>query len=133
MTVLAAVGVALFGVLVGVMSALFGIGGGILMVPFMVLVLDLGQHAAEGTSLLVVVPTAIVGTIAHARRGYVEKRVAARLVIGGVVGGVVGALSGLQMPGRTLRLLFAVLILILGARLVYEGLRDEKDEKKESP
>ena len=129
MTVLAAIGVVLVGILVGILSALFGVGGGILMVPFMVLALDLGQHAAEGTSLLVVVPTAIVGTIAHSRRGYVEKGVALRLVLGGVVGGVVGALSGLGVPGRQLQLLFAILVLILGARLIYEGWRAENEKR----
>ncbi len=125
MTLLAAIGVGLAGVLVGIMSALFGVGGGILRVPFMVLVLDLTQHTAEGTSLLVVVPTAIAGTIAHRRHGYVDATTALRLGVGGVMGAVAGALVGLDLSGSTLRLLFAVLLAIVGARVIYEGLTEK--------
>ncbi|MGH8573566.1 MAG: TSUP family transporter, partial [Gammaproteobacteria bacterium] len=71
MNVVSAIGIAGAGIGVGVFSALFGVGGGIIMVPFMTLVLDKGQHLAEGTSLLVIVPTAIVGALAHRRAGYI--------------------------------------------------------------
>lgn len=62
------------GVIVGVISALFGAGGGIIMVPFMVLILEKTQHVAEGTSLLVIVPTALAGVYAHRKAGYVAWR-----------------------------------------------------------
>ncbi len=123
MTMVVAIVVLAAGVVVGVVSALFGVGGGVLMVPFLVLIVGLGQHAAEGTSLLVIVPTAIVGTIAHVRRGYVEVPTAARLAVGGVVGAVAGALLGLELSAGTLRSLFALLVALVGIRMIYDGIR----------
>ena len=128
MTPLLVIGVIAMGALVGVMSALFGVGGGILMVPFMVLVLDLSQHVSEGTSLLVIVPTALAGAIAHSKRGYVDKKAAGLLAVGGVLGALLGALLGLELSGDLLRKLFAVLIAIVGARLVYDGLTATSDD-----
>ncbi len=64
--------VVLAGFAVGYFSAMFGVGGGVIMVPFMVLVVGLTQHAAEGTSLLVIIPTAIAGVDVHLRKGFVS-------------------------------------------------------------
>jgi uncharacterized membrane protein YfcA len=121
------------GVVVGVTSALFGVGGGILMVPFMVLALEMTQHVAEGTSLLVIVPTALVGTIAHSRRGYVDRRAAAGLAAGGIVGALIGALVSLELPGDTLQRMFAVVAAIAGARLIYDGIKGRESGSSASP
>ena len=129
MSPLVAVVVVAMGVLVGAMSALFGVGGGILMVPFMVLVLDLTQHVSEGTSLLVIVPTALAGAIAHAKRGYVDRKAAAMLAAGGVIGALLGALLGLELSGELLKKLFAVLVAFVGMRLVYDGLTAAPEER----
>lgn len=117
------VGIVVFGVFVGVLSALFGIGGGLVMVPFIVLVLDEGQHLAEGTSLLVIVPTAIAGVIAHSRRGYVDFRAAGLLAAGGVFGAVVGALIALSIGESELQKAFAIFLVLMGARLIRDGLQ----------
>ena len=63
LTIPVAIGIAIFGIVVGLLSALFGIGGGVAMVPFMVLLLHRSPHLAEGTSLLVIIPTAIAGVM----------------------------------------------------------------------
>lgn len=127
MTVLDMVIVLLAGAVVGLVSALFGVGGGVLMVPFMVLALDMGQHISEGTSLLVIVPTALVGSIAHYRSGYVDVPTAARLAIGGVIGAVLGALLGLDLSGQTLRRLLALLVAFVGVRLILDGVKLRKE------
>lgn len=114
------------GLAVGVFSALFGVGGSILMVPFMTLVLGFGQHASEGTALVVVVPTAIAGVIAHNRRGYVDFRGAAFLAAGGVVGAFAGARLALEVPGETLELWFGIFLVGVGLRMVVHGLRRER-------
>lgn len=124
MTPLLGVATVAMGVGVGVTSGLLGVGGGILMVPFLVLALNLSQHVAEGTSLLVIVPTALAGAIAHSRRGYVDRSAAGWLAAGGVAGAVVGALLGLEISGDTLQKLFAVLVAVVGARLIYDGLSE---------
>ncbi|HEV3472536.1 MAG TPA: sulfite exporter TauE/SafE family protein [Actinomycetota bacterium] len=118
-----AIGVVAFGIAVGVLSALFGIGGGLVMVPFMVLLLDRSQHLAEGTSLLVIVPTAIAGVIAHAKRGFVDFRAAGWLAVGGVIGAIIGALIALASAGSTLQIYFAVFLVLMGARLIRDGAR----------
>lgn len=118
-----ALGIAAFGILVGVLSALFGIGGGLVMVPVMVLLLDASQHLAEGTSLVVIVPTALAGVIAHSRSGFVDFRAAGFLAIGGVVGAIIGARVALASAGGTLQIYFAVFLVLMGARLIRDGLR----------
>lgn len=111
------------GVAVGAFSALFGVGGSVLMVPFMTLVLGLGQHASEGTALLVVVPTAIAGVVAHARRGFVDFRAAALLAAGGVAGAWAGARIALAVSGELLKLCFGVFLVGVGIRMVVRGVR----------
>lgn len=121
-----ALGVAAFGIVVGLLSALFGIGGGIVMVPFMVLLLDRGQHLAEGTSLLVIVPTAIAGVIAHHKRGFVDFKAAAWLAAGGVLGAFIGARVALASAGRTLQIYFAIFLVLMGVRLIRDGVRTQR-------
>ena len=111
------------GVAVGALSALLGVGGGVLMVPFMTLALGYGQHASEGTALLVIVPTAVAGVVAHRRRGYVDFRVAALLAAGGVLGAAAGARLALEIPGESLELAFGIFLVAVGARMVLRGLR----------
>ena len=115
-------GVVAAGLVVGVMAALFGVGGGLLMVPFMVLFLDKGQHLAEGTSLLVIVPTAIVGVIAHSKRGFVDLPAAGRMALGGVAGAVVGARVALGISGEVLETVFGGFVIAIGIRFVLQGL-----------
>ncbi|MDQ3956952.1 MAG: sulfite exporter TauE/SafE family protein [Actinomycetota bacterium] len=113
------------GVAVGAFAALFGVGGSIVMVPLMTLALEVGQKEAEGTSLLVVIPTALVAAIAHSRRGFVDLGDAAFLGAGGIVGAFAGAQVALGTSGRTLRLVFGVFLIVVGLRMAYEGLKRE--------
>lgn len=121
MTLAVAAGVVVFGVLVGLLSALFGIGGGIAMVPFMVLLLDRSQHLAEGTSLLVIIPTAIAGVIAHHRRGYVSFKHGGILAIGGVFGAFIGAKIALSIDQEMLQSVFAIFLVLMGAWVIQDG------------
>lgn len=109
------------GVSVGMISALFGIGGGIVMVPFMVLILDKTQHLAEGTSLLVIVPTALAGVYAHRKARYVTWRTFIALGAAGALGAVVGARVALVIHGPLLQKLFALFVAAVGVRLLFEA------------
>lgn len=122
MSVADAVGLVAVGILVGAFSALFGVGGGVIMVPFIVLMLDETQHLAEGTSLLVIVPTAVIGVASHMKRGFVSFRLGALLASGGIVGSVVGAILALELSGDALQKIFAVFVGVVGVRLVYQGI-----------
>ncbi len=109
------------GLVVGILSALFGVGGGLLMVPFMVVVLDESQHVAEGTSLLVIVPTAVVGALAHLQRGYVSFKHAALVGLGGTAGALLGSSLALAMDAEALQNIFAVFLILMGARTIHQG------------
>jgi uncharacterized membrane protein YfcA len=114
-----------FGVVVGVTSGLLGVGGGTLVVPFLTLAVGLSQHAAEATSLLVILPTAIAGSLALRRRGVGDLGLALRFGVVGAAGSVLGALLALALPGSTLRLVFAIFVGLVGLRIAYDGLRRE--------
>jgi uncharacterized protein len=116
---LALVGV---GVASGALAGLLGVGGGILLVPFLVLAVGLSQHSAEATSLLVVLPTAVVASLALRHRGMGDLPVALGMGAVGAVGATAGALLALSLPGDALRAVFAVFIALVGARLVRDGL-----------
>jgi uncharacterized protein len=113
-----AAGILAFGCCTGMLSGVLGIGGGTFMVPFMVLALDIGQHAAEATSLLVVLPTALVATAVLARRGAVDVYRALSLGAMGAAGGVAGALVALALPADVLRRLFGAFMLLVSARML---------------
>jgi uncharacterized protein len=120
---------ALAGLVVGMLAALLGVGGGLMMVPFMVLVLDRTQHVAEGTSLLVIIPTAAVGAIAHYTRGYVSLRSAGLLGVGGVIGALVGASLALGTSAPLLESLFGFLVIGVGIRFIQQGITSSNDER----
>jgi hypothetical protein len=113
---------AAFGVLTGAAAGLLGVGGGTLMVPFLTLAVGMSQHQAEATSLLVVLPTAIVASLVLRKRGVGDLGVALKFGTLGAVGGVLGALLALALPGHVLRIVFAVFLAAVAVRLVHDGL-----------
>jgi uncharacterized membrane protein YfcA len=119
-TIAAALGL---GLGAGVLSGIFGVGGGILFVPTLVL-LGLGQVEASATSLLAIVPTAAVG--AMRQRSYGNLRVRPALLVGVV--SIAGAEVGIQIATRIdetlLRRLFGVLLLAVAAQLALQVARD---------
>lgn len=118
MTELEIVVTVLAGVLTGVLSAMFGGGGGQISIPFMILVLGFSQHVAEGTSLFVIVPTAAMGAWAHSKRGYVQWRPAFWLGFAGVVGAAAGALLAVRTDELLLRRIYAAFVLYAAFRFL---------------
>ncbi len=117
------IALAAFGLGTGAAAGLLGVGGGILMVPFLTLAVGLSQHAAEATSLVVVLPTAIVASVALRRRGVGDLGLALRFGLVGARGGAAGALLALALPAATLRVVFAAFLTVVGLRLVHDGVR----------
>ncbi|HWO79708.1 TSUP family transporter [Gaiella sp.] len=117
------IALAAFGLGTGAAAGLLGVGGGILMVPFLTLAVGLSQHAAEATSLVVVLPTAIVASVALRRRGVGDLGLALRFGLVGALGGAAGALLALALPAATLRVVFAAFLTVVGLRLVHDGVR----------
>ena len=114
---------AAFGLGTGAAAGLLGVGGGILMVPFLTLAVGLTQHEAEATSLVVVLPTALVASLALRRRGVGDLGLALRFGVIGAIGGLGGALVALALPASMLRIVFAAFLALVGVRLVRDGVR----------
>lgn len=117
--------VILLGVAAGVAAGLFGVGGGIIFVPALTLVLGLGQLEAEATSLLAIIPVAVLGSWRQSRSGEVRWHDATVIGLVSVVTAVAGALLADIAPERALRTGFAILILITAARLVLSARRSQ--------
>jgi uncharacterized protein len=111
-----------FGVVTGGAAGLLGVGGGTLMVPFLTLAVGMSQHAAEATSLLVVLPTAIVASFFLQRKSVGDLKLALRIGVLGAVGGVLGALLALALPGHVLKLVFALFLGLVAVRLLRDSL-----------
>jgi uncharacterized membrane protein YfcA len=116
---------AVVGLAAGVVSAMFGVGGGVVVVPLLLWLdpFDRGFdiRLAVGTSLAMIVPTAIVGVWRKAPLAQVDFRVAAILAAGGVVGAWGGAWLANTVPADWLKKAFALLLVGIAARLFLEG------------
>ncbi len=112
-----------FGVMSGTLAGLLGVGGGIFMVPFLVLAVGLTQQEAQATSLLVVLPTAVVATWSLQQSGVVDLRKGFRIGLFGIVGGVAGSVLALHLPGEILKICFAILLTIVGIKLLFDAKR----------
>lgn len=113
------------GLLAGTLAALLGVGGGIVFVPALVVILGLSQHVAQGTSLAVIAPTALIATIVHHRGGRVSWPIAIPVSIGSAIGAYVGASFALKLEGPVLERLFAVVLAALSVLMwVKAGRKD---------
>ena len=121
---------ALIGLLAGVVAGMLGVGGGILFVPALTIGLGLGQVEAEATSLLAVVPVALVGAWRQERYGNVALKEAA--VIGAL--SALGVLSGVvlanALPTRVLKIAFAALLLLNAYQLGRRAITSLKERKQ---
>ena len=107
------------GFIVGVLSAIMGIGGGFILVPAMIYLLRMPTSVVMGTSLVQILSVTAATTILQATSNYtVDIMLAAILILGGVVGAQFGVRIAAQMRGEQLRLLLAILVLAVGARLL---------------
>jgi uncharacterized membrane protein YfcA len=116
------IGAIAIGVAAGVVAGLLGVGGGVLFVPGLVIFLDLTQHQAEGTSLLAIVPVALVGAIAQDRYGNVRRGDALLLGLLSVAGAAGGVALANALSGRFLQVGFALFMLFVAGQLVRRSL-----------
>lgn len=102
---------AIIGLVAGFLAGLFGVGGGILIVPCLVLVLGLKQRLAHGTSLAAIVPIAVVGVAGYAASGAVDWVAAVILAAGSALGAILGTHGLERLPQRALRLAFSAFLI----------------------
>ncbi len=102
----------------GVLAGLLGVGGGVIMVPALVILVGADADVARGTSLAVLVVTALTATIANVSRGMVEVRTSLMAGAAGIPGGLAGAWLGQLVGGRVSLTLFAALLVWSGLRMI---------------
>jgi uncharacterized membrane protein YfcA len=115
---------AVLGVVAGVLSGLFGVGGGILFVPILTWI-GLTQLHAEASSLLAIIPTVLVGVWRQQLYGNVRWRPAAVLGVSSIAATVAGAQVAVSLPEATLRKLFGVLIICVAAQIAWRAHRQQ--------
>ena len=108
----------LVGVVVGMVSGVVGIGGGILFVPALVWLVGMDQHRAQGTSLgALLAPVGILAFWEYYRKGNADIRIAALLAVGFLIGGYFGAVGAQHISDVWLRRIFAVTLVLVGGRM----------------
>lgn len=109
-------GIFLVACLCGMASGMFGIGGGVLLVPLLTLLFSFRQHRAQGTSLVALIPpTGALALAAYAREGFVSWRTGMLLIPGVFLGGIVGGKLAVKLKPPRMRQVFAGILFALGA------------------
>jgi uncharacterized protein len=120
MTVQLVLFLGLVGFFAGVLSGLVGVGGGIIIVPCLVIFLGFSQQAAQGTSLgLLLLPVGIFAVINYYNKGYIDFKVVLVMSIAFIAGGWLGSKLALQLSQEVLRKIFAVVLIYTAFRMLH--------------
>lgn len=111
----------IIGLLAGILSGLVGVGGGIIMVPLLVLLLGFSQHQAQGTSLTVlVVPVTALAVFNYYKEGYINWKYAAIIAVFFVVGSYFGSKLAVGIDQKMLKKIFGVVLIIIAGKMLLE-------------
>ncbi|HTC01657.1 MAG TPA: sulfite exporter TauE/SafE family protein [Ferruginibacter sp.] len=120
----------LIGVASGMLSGFVGVGGGLIIVPALVLFLEFSQKMAQGTSLaILLLPVGILAVMEYYKHGYIDIRIALIISAGFVVGGFVGSRIALVLPQDIIKKVFAIFMLIVAMKMLFF---DKKSQEKNS-
>ena len=109
----------LLGLLTGILSGMFGLGGGIIVIPALVLIFGLSQHLAQGTTLAMMIPP--IGLLAawtYYSKGFVNLKIAGLLCLGFFFGGLLGAKLVVGLPDLVLRKIFGFALLLISLKMI---------------
>ncbi|GDX32673.1 UPF0721 transmembrane protein [Actinomycetes bacterium] len=125
LTALVIIGYLISGLAMGVFSAILGVGGGILLIPILIFFFGFSQLLASGTSLLVMIPTALLGATRLSRAGLTNWPMGLRLGAGAICGAFAGALLAFRVSGPVLQIGFALLLIAVSAQMIWRSARHE--------
>lgn len=125
LTALVAIGYLLTGLAMGILAALLGIGGGILLIPMLIYFFGFSQLLASGTSLVVMIPTALLGATRLSRAGLTDWPMGLRLGVGAACGALVGALLAQRVSSSVLHIGFALLLIAIASQMLWHSLRHD--------
>ena len=113
------------GLVTGILAGLLGVGGGVVMVPAMMMILSEASVVAKGTSVAVIIPTALMGTWRNRRNNNADLKAAAIVGLGGIASAVVGGWIAGRMDETVSNVLFAILLVVVAARLLVDVRRSD--------
>ena len=126
LTVSMVIALVFVGLITGILAGLLGVGGGIVMVPAMMLLLGLPAALAKGTSVAVIIPTSIMGTYRNRSSSNANMRVALIVGFGGIVSAIAGGWISAKMSDTLSNVLFACLLIVVAVRLLAQVRSDAK-------
>ena len=127
------VSLVLVGITAGVLAGLLGVGGGVIMVPAMILLFGIPPAIAKGTSAAVIIPTALMGTWRNRKNGNSDLHAALVIGVAGVVTAALGGIVADKMSDSVSNVLFATLLVIVAVRLLWQLRHGEEAEPDVSP
>jgi uncharacterized membrane protein YfcA len=120
MTVTQLLLLAIIGLMAGVFSGTFGVGGAIIVIPSLIFFLGLSQHQAQGTSLAFMIPpVTMMAALNYSKNGYVNWRFAVVLAIMFVVGTYFGSMLSVSIPEKILKKMFGGLLLLVALKIIF--------------
>ena len=121
----------LFGIISGIITGL-GVGGGAILILLLSLFFNLEQHTAQAINLVFFIPTAISAIIINAKHKNIDYKLASTIIIFGIIGAAIGAIVAQQINSYYLRKIFAVFILIIAAKEIFEIYKVYSKERKKT-
>jgi uncharacterized protein len=116
------IGLIVLGIVAGVLSSMVGIGGGIVIVPTLVMAFGLAQHNAQGTTLAMLsFPVALASVYNYHKAGQVSWHFVLWLCLGFVVGSYFGSQYALQIPAKSIKRVFAVVMIVIAIKMLWES------------
>ena len=109
----------LIGLFSGIISGM-GIGGGVILIPSLVLLSNIEQLQAQGINLVVFIPSAIIALITHKNEGNLDNQHNKKIIIGGIIGAIIGSLFATRIEGNNLRTFFGIFLLGVGLHELFK-------------
>lgn len=110
----------IIGIITGIITGL-ALGGGAVLIPFLVLFLEVEQHMAQGVSLATFLPISAVAIITHFKEGNISTRLLGYIVSGSLIGALLGAILAMKMASDILQQIYGVFLIIMGMFELYES------------
>lgn len=120
----------IIGTLAGILSGFVGVGGGVIIVPALVYALGMSQHAAQGTSLFVLLlPVGILAVINYSRTGYINWKFGMVIALTFVLGGYIGSKLALKLSPGIVKLIFGLIMAYVSIRMIMSGFNSLSNEQ----
>ena len=115
----------LIGVITGIITGL-ALGGGAILIPFLVLFMDIKQHIAQGISLAAFLPISAIAIITHFKEGNINLSLTGHIIIGSLAGAILGALIAMEIESEILQNIYGIFLLAMGIFELYEAKQMKK-------